>query len=436
MGHLSPWRSELWLVVLASAALLIIGQTHDLGLLPLAVGGLAYLVWHAYNLARLLRWLSREGRTPPPDPFGVWGFVFYRVDVRERRSRERKRKLGKRLKRLNQSVRALPYALLELNDRFEIQWSNPAAKKLLALHGEDTGQSIANLVRAPEFTRYLQQRNFNQPVTVDATLDRAALALRAVPYGKRAFLLTARDITAQRRSEQLQRDFVANASHELRTPLTVLSGSIEQLRMQASEDPAWARPLGWMERQTERMTRIVEDLLLLARLERARDASEAGEPVDLSGLARACVDEATELSRREGGHAIDARIESGVRIVGFVDELRAALANLLVKAVRYTPAGGAIEIRLATTGDGVRFSVKDSGPGIPAAHHARLTERFYRVDAGRSREAGGTGLGLAIVKHVLDRYGAKLAIDSAPGRGSTFGFVIGADYRVDTARAS
>ena len=111
MGHLSPWRSELWLVVLASAALLIIGQTHDLGLLPLAVGGLAYLVWHAYNLARLLRWLSREGRTPPPDPFGVWGFVFYRVDVRERRSRERKRKLGKRLKRLNQSVRALPYAL-------------------------------------------------------------------------------------------------------------------------------------------------------------------------------------------------------------------------------------------------------------------------------------------------------------------------------------
>ncbi|MCW8908947.1 MAG: ATP-binding protein, partial [Sedimenticola sp.] len=170
--------------------------------------------------------------------------------------------------------------------------------------------------------------------------------------------------------------------------------------------------------QTLRMQRIVEDLLLLSRLE-TRRSSEGEAIVDIQGVLKGVVEGARQLSG-EQGHKVELETDPRLRLVGNCHELESALANLVYNAVRYTPAGGSIRIRWWLSGSGPSFSVSDTGIGIAAEHIPRLTERFYRVDVGRSRESGGTGLGLAIVKHVLTRHDGYLTVESEPGKGSVF----------------
>jgi two-component system phosphate regulon sensor histidine kinase PhoR len=219
----------------------------------------------------------------------------------------------------------------------------------------------------------------------------------------------------------MRRDFVANVSHEIRTPLTVLSGFLETLRNLPLDQAEQKRVITLMTQQAERMGHLVTDLLVLARLEGSpRPGADREVPVD--ALFAHVEAEARALSA--GRHAIAFGDAGGAAIAGAESELESALANLVGNAVRYTPDGGRIDVswRLADNGRG-EIAVVDSGPGIARVHLSRLTERFYRVDGGRSRESGGTGLGLAIVKHVMQRHGGELDIDSEPGRGSSFRLV-------------
>ena len=230
----------------------------------------------------------------------------------------------------------------------------------------------------------------------------------------------------------MRRDFVANVSHEIRTPLTVLSGFIETLQSLDLDAPSRERYLALMASQAERMQTLVSDLLTLSRLE--------GSPlpgyldwVDGDELCTQVAEEGRALSgllwsvsgpeQRLNLHPVPR-----VAVAGVASELRSALSNLVINAVRYTPGGGQIDIEATVLADGrIEFAVADTGPGIPPEHLPRLSERFYRVDRSRSRESGGTGLGLAIAKHVAQRHGGELSMASVLGQGSRFALVLPAN---------
>lgn len=386
----------------------------------LLIATLIYLVYHLYQLRNLERWLQSKA-SGTPDVQGVWGDIYYQLYRLQRRNRKRKKKLAAMLSRFRESTAAMPDATVVLNQDGLIEWWNEAAGKVFGLkQSQDIGQPITNLVRHPDLLRYLEAGNFSEALTIPSPVDdRATVSLRIVPYGNNQRLLVARDITRLQLLEQMRRDFIANVSHELRTPLTVISGYLETIR--DSEDACtreWGDSLDAMQQQASRMQQIVTDLLLLSRLETEGEQSDS-HPIDVPALLNMLREDAEVLSK--GSHSIELDADPGLWLLGSRGELRSAFSNLIYNAVRYTPAGGAVAIRWYADDQGAHFSVQDTGIGIAAQHIPRLTERFYRVDVGRSREAGGTGLGLAIVKHVLMRHDARLSVESTPGKGSTFG---------------
>jgi two-component system phosphate regulon sensor histidine kinase PhoR len=219
------------------------------------------------------------------------------------------------------------------------------------------------------------------------------------------------------RLDQMRRDFIANASHELRTPLTVINGFLEIANSEPNLDVASREQhIKLMVEQGKRMQNLIEDMLVLTRLE-SIDYPVRDEFVDIRHLLDEVLIEAQALSSNR--HKISL-VCNGPDILGGTEELRSAFSNLVSNAIRYTPDGGEIAISWHKNSQGPAFSVKDNGIGIKQENLARLTERFYRVDKGRSRETQGTGLGLAIVKHVLMRHNARLLIESELGNGSVF----------------
>ena len=394
----------------------------------LVLAAAAYVAWHLYHLWTLLRWLDSDIKRLPSSARGVWGYIFYRLEVKRRKAAKRKKQVGRLLKQFKSSTRALPDATIVLNRDLGIQWLNSAATDILGVKKSDVGQPITNLIRHPDFRQYLTDGNFSEGLQLKGQhRANTRIAIIIVPYEGKQYLLLARDVTQEHRLESMRRDFVSNASHELRTPLSVLQGSIEQMEQIVEEDSPLANPLARMRRQSQRMMSILRDLLILARLESRREPTQMHE-VNLSLLLAEIVEEARVASTHLGGHRIQADIEEGLLVLGDQDDLHGTITNLVMNAVRYTPAGREIRITLFQSPDGIHFEVADSGVGILPQHLPRLTERFYRVDVGRSREAGGTGLGLSIVKHLLEQYGSKLDISSEPGKGSTFGFTLPQEY--------
>ena len=421
MSPEQAWRGEL--VAAGLLCLLLIPLGLGTGHLALALwfGLTLYLGWHLYQFVRFTRWLGKPKNRPRPHALGVWAPVMLRVDELSGRGQKRKRKLSRMLSGFLESTGALPDATVVLNDEGRLDWWNSVAADFIGIDRKrDKGALIDDLITDPIFLNYLHAGQYNRPLHIPAPVnDKISLEVRIVPYGKGKRLLQARDITRLNQLETVRRDFVANVSHEIRTPLTVVHGYVESmLESQESFLGPWKRILGQMQVQTLRMQRIVEDLLLLSRLE-TRRSSEGEAIVDIQGLLKGVVEGARQLSG-EQGHKVELETDPRLRLVGNCHELESALANLVYNAVRYTPAGGSIRIRWWLSGSGPSFSVSDTGIGIAAEHIPRLTERFYRVDVGRSRESGGTGLGLAIVKHVLTRHDGYLTVESEPGKGSVF----------------
>jgi two-component system phosphate regulon sensor histidine kinase PhoR len=387
-------------------------------------GGLAcalalHLAWQLVNLFRVEWWLRHRGYADAPDVGGVWGEIIAQIVRLHRRKRFHKQRFVQLIRQLQRSTAALPNGVVILNGQREIIWFNRMAGRLLNLRRTaDLGLRIENLLREPEFARYLAAQDYSNPVVIrPTTAEDCYLSLQVVPYGDGQQLLLVSDVSRQMRLEAVRRDFVANASHELRSPLTVISGYLETL----SQDPALDRdlqgPVAEMRRQAERMTAIIRDLLELSRLEET-DEVVGGEPVDVAAIVSMLRKDV--LARSTHPRDVRARVDSDARLIGDEPEIHSALSNLVDNAAKYTPAEGSIEMRWWVDDEGAHFSVADTGMGIPAEHIPRLTERFYRVDAGRSRATGGSGLGLAIVKHVLQRHGAELEVQSTLGAGSTF----------------
>jgi two-component system, OmpR family, phosphate regulon sensor histidine kinase PhoR len=377
-----------------------------------------YLAFNLWQLRSLHFWLQHRSVADPPDAMGLWGDVVAQVVRLHRRKRFHKERLTRLFRELRRSTAAMPDGVVMLDPQSEIVWFNRKAAELLDLSRRaDLGLRIDNLVRNPEFVRYLHGGHYSLPVIVriDTPTERY-IAFQLISYGEDQRLLMLREVTREVRMEQMRKDFVANASHELRSPLTVVAGYLENF----SADPQLGElsaPIAEMRRQTDRMTRIIEDLLELSRLE-SNDGPIKGAPIDVAAMAASLRKDV--LARSAHPRQVDVAIESDSSLIGDEAMVESAFSNLVDNAAKYTPADGNMQIRWWTDDDGGHFSVRDTGPGIPAEHLPRLTERFYRVDPGRSRDTGGSGLGLAIVKHALYRHGGRLDIESIEGRGSTF----------------
>ena len=421
------------LVGLALGSALAYGLGGSPWVVPgVAVGALALSVWQSYRWNRLLTWLASDPVLPGKAPRlpGLWGEVIERCVRMVKRYDLQMRQSDARLADFLAAIQASPNGVLLLDEEGRMEWINLTAASLLHLDPErDIGQYVRNLVRAPAFTRYWNEGDFSHEVQFESTTNPSApplhLSLQLHPYGKARRLLLVRDITMLQRAEVMRRDFVANVSHEIRTPLTVLSGYVETLQTLPLDADEQAHTLDVMAQQAKRMQVLVNDLLMLSRLESSPDVG-AGQWMAMPTLTAQVLREAQGLSRAIKEQAQTIVDGSGARfeIAGVGNELTSALSNLMSNAVRYTPAGGRIEIAWTAAADGQAMcSISDSGPGISAEHLSRLTERFYRVDASRSQETGGTGLGLSIVKHVMMRHGGSLQIRSTPGHGSTFSLV-------------
>lgn len=417
----SKWMTELWRAGGLLLTVLIVGWFFGHTLLFLLLGAIAYLAWHVFNLVRLERWLRYGEKSDPPASTGLWGDVFNEIYRLEMRSRKQQRKLARTLNRFEEAAAALPDGIVVLSTNGIIEWFNTAARDMLGLRSpQDIGQRVANLLRHPDFIELLSSGGPTGTIELPSPVNgEIMLTAQIVPYGREQHLLVTRDITRVRHLEQVRRDFVANVSHELRTPLTVLNGYLETLNESREECPkSWVRSLQLMRQQAERMQRLVNDLLMLSRLELDNKAHHQ-TLIEVPDMLAAIVQEARALSG-ERKHRIRLEATPGLQLYGNHDELRSAFSNLVYNAVQYTPAGGEIHVRWFSDDRGLHLQVEDTGEGIAPQHIPRLTERFYRVDSARSRESGGTGLGLAIVKHVLSRHGAHLRIQSELGKGSIF----------------
>jgi two-component system phosphate regulon sensor histidine kinase PhoR len=380
--------------------------------------------YHLRNLHRLAEWTREPVGTPLPHALGLWHLVFADLGRRTRLAHDMRERLSDALERFRKASQAMPDGVVYLSEVDVIEWCSHKAEQHFGLDGtRDVGVAVTKLVRQPEFVRYLHSGHYADPLVMQS--DRRpglTLLIQIVPFGEEQKMVVSRDITQIEKLETMRRDFVANVSHELRTPLTVVSGFLETL-MDGLDDLDRAETMRYLQLafdQSVRMQRLIGDLLALSALETGAPAP-AEEQVAIDELLREVLDETRLLSA--GRHEVSLetdRAAQGAIVRGSYKELHSALANLASNAVRYTPAGGTIRLGWRRIGNGMEFSVEDNGIGIEARHIPRLTERFYRVDSGRSRETGGTGLGLAIVKHILSRHQAELRIDSEPGRGSRF----------------
>lgn len=442
---LNPYSSMVWLFVFGSVGMMI-GAMLDFSAIfsnlshtdshfwawGLGIGVIVYQGYFFYTLQRFVNWISHNSNERPPDfapPFQenleIIANHIYQAKRHEQQAHLQTMGL---IHKIRSSLSALTDAVLLINDKGGLEWWNQSAQAMLDLTAPDQGRAVLSIIRSPIFHDYFQQpQNFPDGVRLTSWQDATRFVQCEITEFGQEKLIIIYDVTRLAHLEQMRKDFVANVSHELRTPLTVIMGYVETLSEQPDLPPRWQRAYAQMMQQTQRMNNIINDLLLLSRLENDEKPTDVAA-IDMPKLLMELFDD-SQIYNKSYGHVIHLHIDSQKHVLGYEKYLTSALSNLITNAIKYTPvyskqAGngrqGEISINWYEKDGGVCFSVSDNGIGIEGRHIERLTERFYRVDSGRSRETGGTGLGLAIVKHVVYQHGATLNVTSKVGEGSTF----------------
>jgi two-component system phosphate regulon sensor histidine kinase PhoR len=409
-----------WLIAagLAGAALLM-GALSGAWAMSLLIALVVWLGLQVLELRALERW-SRRPLSRPGNALESWQLLSDRLYRALRQSRRRTARTLQRFRSLRVITNALPDAAVIIDTSGNIENFNLAAQERLKLKPSDRGANLAALVRQPEFVALIKGKRQDGLVEFASPFDDdRRLEARRIPIDAEHALMLVRDVTQLNRLLTMRQDFVANVSHELRTPLTVVVGYLETMSSEDMDPETIRELLKKLESPTSRMRALVDDLLLLSRLEASpQPADEELDPIDMTTVIRGCVSEARVLS--EGRHRFETDMDKSVKLLGVENEIYSTTLNMVTNAVRYSPDGGTIGISWQRAGSGARLAVTDQGIGIAPEHLQRITERFYRVDLAKSRVRGGTGLGLAIVKHVLKRHRSALRVESELGHGSTF----------------
>lgn len=414
---MNAWRGELVKLFLLYSGVSLISSVAGYLLPSLLILTMILLAAQLLQIHRFEKWISVGGKRTYPKTAGVWEDIychFYRIKKNEKR---RKKKLRKMIEQFRQSTEALPDAAVVLGKHDEIEWTNKASRQVLGLKQTDKGQRLPNLLRFPDFIRYLKSANYSEPIIVPSPVNhQMTLEVRIIPYGSGLRLLLAQDVTQMQKMQTIRKDFIANVSHELRTPLTVLKGYLETLQdMDDGQSPLLTTSFKEMQGQTERMQHLVDDLLLLTRLETQQKKHDC---VDMPQLLSQICKDSSHLDNQSS--RIHLALNTEARLFGEEQDLRSAFTNLLANALKYSADDTPVQVSWYETTNELILSVQDQGEGIAPTDIPRITERFYRVEAKRRRKIPGTGLGLAIVKHALMRHDAHLDIRSELGKGSCF----------------
>lgn len=425
MYYPRSWTKSILRLFIYLASIVLIGIYLENVTLVLLIAAVTLIIFNYLHLYRLTKWLWQSRKMSPPSAPGLWEHVYEGVYYLQRRNRNKRRNLGELVKRFREGSEALPDAVVVVDKDAKIVWCNRHARIEIGLKWpDDSGRRIDNLIRHPKFIEYFHSGDYHFPIEIPApTNPSKTFEYRIMTYGEDQLLLIVRDVSRVSQLEEMRKDFVANVSHELRTPLTVINGYLEVLTADSSDEtPFVQKAMNEMGMQTKRMQALIEDLLILSRIEASAERIYENT-INMTALLKQVETEAKTLNT-EKKHNISFKIDEELRIFGVETEMRSACSNLIFNAIHYTPAGGTIKVLWKKRAGGAYFAVIDNGDGIEEKHLRRLTERFYRVDKARSRKTGGSGLGLSIVKHVLNHHNSFLNIESKVGMGSEFSFIL------------
>lgn len=432
MYYQHSWSGTLFRFGLFLFAAAIIGGVFGQVLLSLIIALAFTVVMNYFHLYKLAKWLWQSRNMNPPEASGIWGHIYEGIYYVHRRNRIKRKKLRKIVKRFREGSEALPDAVVIINKDLRIDWCNKNARIELSIGWpRDKGQRIDSLIRNPSFVAFLHSREYQTSLEVPApTNPNKMFEYRLKEYGGSQLLLIARDVSHVAQLEETRKEFVANVSHELKTPLTVINGYLEVLEDTTFDAPKIVnKAFSEMASQTKRMQVLIDDLLVLSRIESSSERI-IEKVVDMQNMFKLLENEANSLNQNKQ-HKIKFSIDENLQVFGVETELRSACSNLIFNAINYCPEGSEIKIKWKEKINGAYFAVIDNGDGIDNKHLRRLTERFYRIEQGRSRATGGSGLGLSIVKHVLHHHNSTLQIESTLGQGSKFSFTLPSELVAD-----
>jgi len=419
------WKYErnrlLFCLVIVALISMVVGYTAEL----IALFLFTYTVWQFYRLQALFDWAKESDDKEPPFSEGLYGQLAESISLSKNQHLEGRETAAEQLARFRELMENFPDGVVILSINNEIEWFNDRASALLVLKIADKGKQIHHLLRGPKFYGLLNSKDSSVAIIteaprIEANLLVEKLEVRLLPYGKDERVLFIRDVTKVERANQMRRDLAANISHELRTPLTVLKGYVEMLLADTDADKERVeKSLLKVDQQVLKMQAMIESMLQISKLENA-GVDNSNATTDMATIFETLDAELAPLIEKSQ-QQLSFNVDRNSNLNANESSLLMVLRNLISNAIHYSGQHGDIWVSWGVNdeGEGI-FTVKDSGKGIPSKHLARLTERFYRVPENNIMHKAGTGLGLAIVKHELERYEAKLVIDSKVGKGSRF----------------
>jgi len=419
----TAWSTEVSRLLFLLVSIVTFGLISDYWLLSVIFHFILYIAWIMFQLRSFERWIRNGAHSMhAPDTSGIWALIVQHIYRTHKKNKDRKISLSNLAKRYQAIMKALPDATIVLNEHLEIEWANEIAEDVLGVDiDRDTGHRVDNIIRDLSIQELLNCENAKTNIEIVSPIDELkTLTISKVRFGESQTLLIARDISQRIALQKMRKAFIANASHELRTPLTVVSGYLEMLESDDSLPPAINKIAKSAYIQSQRMDQILNDLLVLSKLEEKGYSASLGDRVNIPVLIKRMVSELRN-NKTKDTHRIELNIQEDLFVRVVESEFYSLCQNLLSNAIKYSPNGSVIKIYWSLNDEGgACLKVSDNGEGIAKESLSRLTERFFRVNVNRTRKVKGTGLGLSIVKHILENYGGFLDIQSELTVGSTF----------------
>ncbi|OUV99586.1 MAG: phosphate regulon sensor histidine kinase PhoR [Betaproteobacteria bacterium TMED156] len=426
------WFFSFWLrilvkivAILLSGVILGLVSSPNLGYI-LSIGILIlWISYHFIQMQKITSWIKNtktiENINIHTYPINdIYGEILSLIVRATRSTSTQQSLLNNKLAAFKRATEAMTDGVVIIDNEQRIVVATPIAERYLNIKSEaDCGKNIVNIIRNYSFAKYLKNKDWSKSIILEnLPIEDRVLELRILPYDEKERLIICKDITKLKRLETSKKDFVANVSHELKTPLTILKGYIETMIELPLENNKKQQMLNEMYHQTQRMKRLVDDLLILSKLDGEESSAKFNE-ISITDVFARMENNASSVSRKK--HNLIFNIESSFNILGVEDSIFSAFFNLVYNAINYTEPGGQIKVSWYVNDQkkGI-FIVEDNGVGIEAHHLPFVSDRFYRVDKSRTQKSGGTGLGLSIVKNIALKHEAKLEIESKVGFGSKF----------------